>query len=277
MNIDEMRVVLTGATGGIGRPLAKMLAARGAALLLVARDRESLETLRERLDTRYGGVDYVVADVSDTEGRRRVADAAAAGGLDANVLINNAGVNQFARFEDQDAAAVESIITTNALAPILLTHELLPVLRQQSGAVILNVGSILGSIGLPGQAAYASSKFALHGFSESLRRELRGSNVAVRYVAPRTTDTAMNSEQHRAMNDRMGTATDSAEAVANCIVDALASGAAERFLGWPERLFVKLNALLPSLVDRSVQKQTDLLNKAGTTTVGRPKTSGVRP
>ena len=135
-----------------------------------------------------------------------------------------------------------------------LTHALLPQLERAPAAMVVNVGSIVGSIGLPGQVAYASSKFAIHGFSEALRRELAGSGVRVVYVAPRATDTAMNDAAQRAVR------SDAPERVATIIADSMRRGRRERFLGWPERLFVKLNALAPGLVDQSVSKQADLLD-----------------
>lgn len=260
MKAQEMKVLITGATGGIGSRVATILAARGARVLLTARNEQRLQRIRDRLNQKGREVDIVPADLSSAEGRAQVVAAARgfAGGV--NALINNAGVNHFGRFENQSSMEIESLIGTNLVAPVLLTHELLPLLRHQPAAVVMNVGSIVGSIGLPGQVAYASSKFALHGFSEALRRELRGSNVTVLYVAPRSTDTDMNDALMREINTHMGVATDDSAVVARCVADAMGHGRRERFIGWPERLFVKLNALLPGLVDRSLQKQTDLLN-----------------
>jgi short-subunit dehydrogenase len=115
---------------------------------------------------------------------------------------------------------------------------------------------------MPGQVAYCSSKFGLHGFSEALRRELRGTSVKVLYVAPRSTDTDMNDSLMRKVNELTGVRTDDSTVVARHIVDAITGAKRERFIGWPERAFVKINALLPGLVDRSLQKQARLLDHA---------------
>ena len=259
MRIAGSKVLLTGATGGIGKAVAKRLAGEGAELLLVGRKVAELETLSKELRHAGATVDSVVADIATAVGRNTVLrHADAVGGI--RILINCAGVNDLCLFSEHSEGDIERIIASNATAPILLTRILLPSLLEQQQAAIVNVGSILGSIAMPGQAAYAASKFALHGFTEALRRELAESSVQVVYVAPRTTDTRMNSAAAVELNRRSGVSVDSPETVAAIIVDSLRKGHAERFIGWPERLFVKLNALLPSLVDRGMRKQLHLIH-----------------
>ena len=262
MKAREMNVLLTGATGGIGEQTASLLATRGANLLLVARDESRLNALRKRLLQFGTHVRVVAADLATEDGRLRVSAAAHEfpGGI--NVLVNNAGVNRFDLFDRQSGRDLENVVTTNLLAPMLLTHTLLPLLQRQQQAVVLNVGSIVGSIGLPGQVAYCSSKFGLHGFSEALRRELSGSSIRVVYVAPRSTDTDMNDPLLREINELTGVRTDDTSVVARRLEDALTGTRRERFIGWPERLFVKINALLPGLVDRSLKKQHRLLTSS---------------
>jgi short-subunit dehydrogenase len=257
-----MNVLLTGATGGIGSQTATLLATRGVNLLLVARNERRLKALRTRLREYGVTVETVAADLATAGGRQRVLAAAREypGGI--NVLINNAGVNRFDLFDRQCGQDLESIINTNLLSPMLLTQQLLPLLQRQDRAMVLNVGSIVGSIGLPGQVAYCSSKFGMHGFSEALRRELGGSSVRVVYVAPRSTDTDMNDPRLRELNELTGVATDDTSVVARHIVAAITDTRHERFVGWPERLFVKINALLPGLVDRSLKKHARLLSRS---------------
>ncbi len=262
MKSREMNVLLTGATGGIGTQTASLLATRGANLLLAARDECRLHALRERLSQFGVRVRVAAADLATEDGRRCVSAAAHEypGGI--NVLVNNAGINRFELFERQSGNDLEAVICTNLLAPLLLTHLLLPLLQRQQHAVVLNVGSIVGSIGLPGQVAYCCSKFGMHGFSEALRRELAGSSIRVVYVAPRSTDTEMNDALLREINEQVGARTDDTSVVARHIADAITDTGRERFIGWPERLFVKVNAILPSLVDRSLKKQRRLLTSS---------------
>ena len=262
MKTADMKVLLTGATGGIGSALARELAAAGASLLLTAQKSERLLRLRDELAATGATVDTVRADLGTTEGLLTVADAASGFEGAVNMLVNNAGINRFGRFDEQTAETLNDLVLTNVLAPMQLTRFMLPLLERQPEAQIVNVGSILGSIGLPGQVAYSSCKFATHGFTESLRRELKSTSIRVVYVAPRATDTAMNDEAQRAVNEQTGTATDSPEKVAKLILRSMQGGIRERFIGWPERLFVKINALLPGLVDNAVRKQAGLLTPA---------------
>ena len=256
MKPADMKVLLTGATGGIGERLATVLAVRGARLLLTARDTAKLDGLCERLSARGTHCESVAADIGTAEGRAALLVAARRfeGGI--NVLVNNAGINRFGLFAEHDPSEIAALLETNVVAPMLLTRGLLPVLARQPASLVVNLGSVIGSIGVPGQVAYASSKFALHGFSESLRRELAGSTTRVVYVAPRSTDTGMNDEALRQMNEAMGVSSDDPGVVATKIADAITTERRERFIGWPERLFVKINALVPGLVDRALEKQS---------------------
>jgi short-subunit dehydrogenase len=126
---------------------------------------------------------------------------------------------------------------------------------------VVNVGSILGDIGHPGSVAYCASKFALRGFTEALRRELAGSRVQLRYLAPRATRTALNSPAQVALNAELGVASDAPEHVAAELLKLLDGARAERHLGWPEKLFVRINRLLPSLVDSSLAKQLSVIRR----------------
>lgn len=153
------------------------------------------------------------------------------------------------------------MLATNLLAPMLLTRALLPQLQSQREARVLNVGSALGRLGLPGYAAYSASKFGLRGFSEALRRELAGTPVRVQYLAPRATDTGFNDARVEAYNRATQTRSDSPEVVADAALRLLASGAAERFLGFPEALAVRINGLVPAWLDRAFGRHNDALRR----------------
>ena len=120
----------------------------------------------------------------------------------ANVLVNNAGVPSFGRLESLGAEHIEQVLRTNLLAPMLLTQALLPSLRRQPRAQVIQVGSALGRIGLPGYSVYSASKFGLRGFAEALRRELRDSPVRVQYLGPRSTRTGFNDAPRRRLQPR---------------------------------------------------------------------------
>lgn len=276
MNFANMRIVLTGASGGIGRQLAHDLVQRGAKVLMVGRNHERLASIVRALDAHADRVRILAADLATADGLDSV--VAAAQSLDergVNVLINNAGVNDFGQFQGQRPDQVSTTVQTNLLAPMLLTQRLWPLLASQDSSCVVNVGSTLGSIGLPGQVAYSASKFGLHGFTEALRREAHGTPVRVLYVAPRATDTGMNDAEMRAFNADTGTRMDSPTLVSRQIIAALESRKAERFLGWPERLFVKLNALLPGLVDRAMRKPARLARQRALNPDSLTMTNGV--
>lgn len=255
MKFERMRVLLTGASGGIGRQLAADLVQRGARVLMIGRDLERLAVIAREVDEHGDRVRYLAADLATPDGLDSVVAAAQSyEGTGINVLVNNAGVNDFGQFQTLAPDRVAAAIQINLLAPMQLTQRLWPQLLSRESACVVNVGSILGSIGLPGQVTYSASKFGLHGFTEALRREAHGTTVRVLYVAPRATDTGMNDAAMRSFNEQTGTHMDSPAIVSHEIIVALESRRKERFVGWPERMFVKLNALLPGLVDRAMRK-----------------------
>ncbi|THG83317.1 SDR family oxidoreductase [Pseudomonas sp. A-1] len=257
MQLAECRILLTGATGGIGQQLAEHLCAGGARLLLVGRQPERLAQLVERC---RGRAESVCADITQGAGRDAVLQAARRiGGV--NLLINAAGVNHFSLLEQHDEEAIAALVQLNVTATLQLTHRLLPMLRQQERALVVNIGSTFGSIGYPGFAAYCASKFALRGFSEALRRELADTRVKVMYVAPRATRTSMNEQSVVAMNDELKVAMDDPAWVAEAVVAAIGRESEELYLGWPEKLFVRLNSLLPRVVDQALRKQLPIIQR----------------
>lgn len=257
MHLSEARVVLTGASGGIGLAIASALCASGALVLAVARHKEPLEPL---LALYPHQLRWVAADLTDIAERRKVfTHAQALGGM--NLLINAAGINHFAMLEQLEDADITAMLALNISAPICLTRTLLPLLKEAKSAMVVNVGSTYGSIGYPGYASYCASKFALRGFSEALRRELADTRVGVLYVAPRATRTSMNSPAAQALNDALKSGVDDPQTVARAVIHAIAGDRRDLYLGWPERFFVRLNSLLPNLVDRSLRKQLPLIRR----------------
>jgi len=262
MDIQGKTIVLTGASGGIGRAVAVALDKFGARLVLVGRSQARLDAVTDGLQGRHHRT--VVADLTSNAGRANLRQVFA--GDDStegpDVLVNCLGVNALKLFHEQSADDIESQVTTNLLSPMLVCHDLLPAMVRKPEALILNIGSTFGSIGYPGFSSYCASKFGLRGFTEALRRELADTPVRVSYVAPRATRTDLNSPEINAMNDALGTSTDDPIAVAGAIVDMIrGTPRASRFLGWPEKLFVRVNALLPQLVDKALRKQLPLIRR----------------
>jgi short-subunit dehydrogenase len=261
MKLAGTRVLITGGAGGIGRALARELLDAGASVLLVGRSALSLEETARTLGGDGRRVGTLVADLTSATDRAHLVACAATwnGGID--VLVNNAGVSHFGLYGDAAPQSIEQTLAINLLAPMLLAHALLPTLAKRPQAAIVNVGSVFGAIGYPGNAAYSATKFGLRGFSEALRRELAGSTVRVLHVAPRATRTTINSRAVEALNLDLGVATDAPETVAAWIRERIELELADGTLGWPERLFVKLNALLPRLVDGALRKQLPAIRR----------------
>ena len=240
-------------------PIAKQLAQAGASLLLADRNEAQLTALIAQLPGKHTPV---VADLSSDAGRGSVLTACQglANGLD--ILINSAGAMDFSFIEKVNPERLDMMMQVNVMMPILLTQTVLPLLKKQPTATaIVNIGSTFGSIGYPGFSAYCTSKFALRGFTETLRRELSQDNVSVIYVAPRATQTALNSDAITEMNKALKNSMDSPEKVASIVVNAIKKQTASTFIGWPEKLFVKMNGLLPNLVDNALKKQLSTIRE----------------
>lgn len=249
MKASNARVLLTGAGGGIGQALAVQLVRAGAELMLAGRSQQRLAAQAQALASESGTPRWVAADLGAEGAAAELARAAAA--WDCNVVIHAAGVASFGPLQALAPEDLERTLQVNLVAPMLLTRLLLPHLQAQPAAAVMFIGSVLGAIGLPGFSAYSASKFGLRGFAQALRRELEDGAVRVQYLGPRSTRTSFNTAEVEAYNRATGTAMDPPEAVAQAALELLESGAAERFLGWPERIGVRINGALPGLLDAS--------------------------
>lgn len=254
MELSGTRIILTGAAGGIGNQLARRLATSGARLFMVGRSEAGAE-LAKTLKSQGADVTFHRKDLLQQGAVQDIVSSAltALGGID--LLINLAGSMSFESFAAEDPDVTERIMRLNVVLPMQLCQAVLPHMLAQKHGRIVNIGSIFGSIGFAYFATYSASKFALRGFSEALRRELAGSGVGVGYIAPRATKTSFNG----AAVDRMGQSVkmkfDAPDYVAGVIVDSIRADMNEAYLGWPEKFFVRLNALLPRVVDSGVSKQ----------------------
>lgn len=256
MQLTGKKILLTGAAGGIGRAVAQQLDINKASLLLAGRDESKLNALRSELP---GDHQIVVGDITHPEDRQRVIDRCLDWGLE--VFINAAGSMEFKLFQNQSPDTVQAMLETNLLSPMLLCHGLLPALLNAEQGVIVNIGSIFGSIGHPGFAGYCASKFGLRGFTEALQRELADTSVRVFYLAPRATRTSLNSNAVNALNEALGNATDSPEQVAQALLKILRTGTPQYYMGWPEKLFVRLNGLFPGIVHNALVKKLPVIRQ----------------
>jgi short-subunit dehydrogenase len=263
-DLSKVRALVTGGGGGIGTAIAEALLGRGASVLLVDRDPAALEAAARRFTAAGMRLGTFAGDLTRPEDRARLVEQATAwhGGI--NTLVNNAGVNHFAMFQDQDPAQIELALAINVHAPLHLCHALLPHLAHQPFAHIVNMGSVFGSIGYPAYAVYSATKFALRGFTEALRRELAGSRVHVHYLAPRATRTRINAAAVEKMNAELGVAMDDPAVVGTALCRMIEKDTPFAVVGWPEKLFARVNAVLPGLVDGALKKQLPIIRRHAT-------------
>ncbi|MDX8397820.1 MAG: SDR family oxidoreductase [Mariprofundaceae bacterium] len=255
MNLKDKRVILTGAAGGMGRIIAASLLEKGVRLAMVDANAKALEQLTNELS---GDVYMVPADLSSADGCVAAIKLSKQCLGEVDILVNLAGLNSFSSFAEQDPAHIEMMMRVNVLAPMLLTRALLPDLIERNSGQLVNVGSVFGSIGFAWFATYSASKFGLRGFSESLRRELAYTNLNVTYIAPRAVKTPMNDDRVMQMGVATGMNMDEPEIIVGKIIEAIESDKKDCYFGFPESLFVRINALLPRIVDMALAGQNKI-------------------
>lgn len=255
MQLKNKRILLTGATGGIGIHIALLLARKGAQLALVGRNVSKLEELANDIKNKGGNAAIIVADFELAETAKHIVAEACEKLGSIDILINNAAVLDFIQFEDQSPERITQMIQTNVTAPIQLAHAVLPKFKAAGQGHFVMIGSILGSLGFPYYATYCASKFAVHGFSQALRRELVDTNIGVTYIAPRGVNTSLNDATTLAMLAKTGGNLDEPEKVAAIVVKALEQEKQEVFIGQPESFFAWLNGVAPKIVNIGLKKQ----------------------
>ena len=178
--------VVTGAASGMGEQLAHQLAARGSHLVLIDRDAERLSGVAAAVGAASPGVsvDTLVADLADTPAIADLAAEVLRRQARPTLLVNNAGVAMAGLFQQMTLEEFDWVQRINFHAPVALTSHLLPALLASRGSHIVNLSSLYGLISPAGQSAYSASKFALRGWSQSLRAELVRSGVGVTTVHP---------------------------------------------------------------------------------------------
>jgi short-subunit dehydrogenase len=185
----DKRVLITGASSGVGAALARALAKDGAVVGLIARRRDRLAEVLA--DCQQSSPDSMmwVADLADSASVGVLAEQAwdALGGID--VLVNNAAIPKRRVVTALDPAQVESVMAVNFFAPVRLTLSVLPKMLSLGAGIIVNVSSVGGRLGIIHESAYCASKFALCGWSESMAVDLHGTGISVKLIEPGPVDT----------------------------------------------------------------------------------------
>jgi short-subunit dehydrogenase len=234
-------VIVTGASSGIGRALAELLAGHGARLGLIARRAALLEQVTTAICERGGRAAYAAADVAERQPVAAAVERLEASGGPCDVLIANAGLYRKTHGRDFDVARAELVVSTNLLGVIHTIGAVLPgMVRRQRGHVAA-VASLAGMLGLPGASAYCASKQGVITFLQSLRLDLWQLGIRVTVVCPGFVDTPMITDEERA------TAHDlvSADEAALRIAWAIERGRAEYCFPWWTAFQVRLARWLP--------------------------------
>ncbi|HEX3558308.1 MAG TPA: SDR family oxidoreductase [Pyrinomonadaceae bacterium] len=213
----KMTALVTGASGGIGAELARLFAADGHRLVLVARSRDKLSALAEELGGRQGvSARVLAADLSRTEAPREIFDALQASGVAVDVLVNNAGIGSYGLFAETDLKSELDLLQININALTHLSKLFLPQMIARRRGYILNVGSTAGFQPGPLMAVYYASKAYVLSFSEALANETEGTGVGVTVLCPGPTETgfvaAAGMEESKLFDRGAMTAHDVAEA-----------------------------------------------------------------
>jgi len=183
--------LVTGASRGIGRAIAVMLAQQGAMVIAAARNQAALENVVGEIKEQGGQAKSIVFDLTDEQSIKALVEKIEAelGRLD--ILVNNAGLAYSALFENTVTEDFDRVMATNVRGPFILTRQCLPMLKQAERGFIINISSVVGIKGYPHQSAYTASKHALRGMSISLAEELRNTAVRVHVLCPGGVDTDM--------------------------------------------------------------------------------------
>jgi short-subunit dehydrogenase len=256
--LQATRILITGASSGIGRSLAEQAVRAGARVALVARTGERLEEVARSLAELPGAdVLAIAADVSVEADRTRMLQAAAErfDGLD--VLVNNAGVASFGHFSTSSEEVLRRVMEVNFFAPAELIRQAIPLLSRGRQPAIVNIASMCGRRGVPAWSEYSASKFALCGLTEALRGELARFDIDILLVAPGLTRTGLRAGLlHN--TGRMKIDFDQGqppEKVAAAILRSLRRNTTERVVGREAKWILRMNRWLPRLVDRLMARR----------------------
>lgn len=238
MPFEGKQILVTGGSGGLGSRICQLMTSAGGRVTNIDRIRAG------------GAADFIQQDLSTVEGLEAAAAEAGSGAWD--ILVNLAGIQHFGPIERQTPEHLVASYMVNLIAPARLAQAVLPAMKARGAGQIVNVGSVFGSINFAHFVTYSSAKAGLRGLSQALRRELSGTGVDVTYVAPRAVKTALNSSavMEFARITRMN--MDEPELIARRIVEAIAARKRDAYFGFPEALFVRLNAIFPGLVDQAL-------------------------
>jgi NAD(P)-dependent dehydrogenase (short-subunit alcohol dehydrogenase family) len=216
-NLRGKKAIVTGATKGVGRSIAKTLIAHGCHVHLCARNADQVASTVQALATSQTNVGGQACDVGNQAEVESFFHGAveALEGLD--ILVNNAGIGIFAKVQEMSPPQWRTVMSTNLDSLFYCCHNALPIMKAGGGGFIINIGSLAGKHAVPTGAAYCASKFALVGFSEALMQEVRHDDIRVAYIMPGSIDTGFGGPPQSSNTSWKLSAQD----VADVVIDTL--------------------------------------------------------
>lgn len=255
-NVRDQVIAITGASSGIGAEMAKLFAGLGARIALIARDPAKLEAVRSRIGPAHLAI---AADVTDDEQVKRAVERIMGEFGRIDVWINNAGFGKFKPLAEMTMEEVIRLAEVNYLATVRCTKAVLPHMLQRGSGAILNVASVAGKVGTARSAAYSASKYAVIGFTQSLRAELAGTGVRVSAINPGPVDTPFfdiaDPDGHYKRSVALFMIKP--ERVARAALKAIRTGKGDLTLPLSLSLGTKLLQLFPNLLEGVARKLLD--------------------
>jgi short-subunit dehydrogenase len=263
VNLYAKRVLLTGASSGIGLALSRAFAARGSVLAIASRRPERLARISEELASSNPGIRAplpLACDVREEVSVRHCIGAAVEtlGGID--ILVNNAGISVYGAAERTSFEDFQSLIEVNLYGPVRTMLEVLPFMKRQGGGLIVNVATVAAIHGVPYLGAYGASKSALITLSQSMRAELAGGGVEIMLVYPDYTESGIfDSEKKVGGAHRPPGPYADADEVAEAIVKGMEADKRELVLSFRGRMLATIGGVMPGLVERSMRRMAEEL------------------
>jgi len=256
--LDGLRILVTGASSGIGREMTLQLAQRGAHVLAAARREKRLDQVVEEFSSKKiahrsnGSIEILAGDITDANFRTQLASWCEAHWQALDVLVNNAGAGAIGGFSASHPDRLRRVMEIDFFAPVELTRLLLPLLRKGTRPAIMNIGSVLSHRGVPMKSEYCAAKFALRGWSEAIRCELASEKIEVLQISPSTTrseffDSLIDTDPKQTSRS-MGSM--SPQKVARIAIAGLVRSRREIIISLGGKGFVWAGRFFPNVVDR---------------------------
>lgn len=253
-DLTGKRLIITGASSGIGAALAVEAARRGARVLATARNEERLRQTADQAANLPGTIEFIVGDLTHAEDRQRLIQAVEQrlGGLD--LLVNNAGIGATGHFQYAQPDRLRQIMETNFFAVCELTRLAIPLLKNGDDPAIVMINSVAGRRAIASRSEYSASKFALSGFTEAIRAELSKDNIQVHAILPGLTQSnfEQNMLENTARKSLHAQRSMSAPECANLILDAIEARKNETVLTFKGKLLLFVSRFFPRFVDRKM-------------------------